>query len=519
MQLSSVARGLLKASLSTWWGAAVLLTIAVVVYGPAMNRVFADDQINYLAELNGRTSLADGLHHVDYAVTRRFWKGDDALFRPLVFTWLALGNTLFSYHHVGWNVATLLLHVLVAIALFRLLITIRPSPFALPGAVLFLVLKPPIELVLWNHLGGYLLAAGCFAAGARTFVRLTRSNGAHALRDAAAYAAAFAAAALCYETMAIVSLLGAAIAFALERRRTGTIAIRPAAVLLVPAALFVSLYAVHATRVERLTYVDRPDAHDALEAGDLVRSLSAEGTVVTRWIAEFALPSAVELSARPFSRFETSFGVSWTDPRLQVNALVAVAALFVAGLSSSLAQWKRNLPLLLFLVGSMVLYICVIGLGRSSAEILGITYYTYLFGLVAAVVIYAIVDFDRMLPRPLLVGLAGATLLATIGVHAGETVAAVRGVERNNHYQSLYLQRLINFVDQHRSEPDFTFAILPNPESLDPEIYLVEGYPHDPDARSQRRRLSEILFARYYNGRNPKYLLDASAVGLAGSRR
>ena len=45
-----------------------------------------------------------------------------------------------------------------SLALFRLLMAIRPSAAALPVAVLFTVLKPPLELVVWTHLGGYLLA-------------------------------------------------------------------------------------------------------------------------------------------------------------------------------------------------------------------------------------------------------------------------------------------------------------------------------------------------------------------------
>src|SRR6185295_9222622 len=101
--------------------------LAWAVYSPALNRVFASDQIHYLAELDGRTSLADGLRHYDYAATRRYWKGDDALFRPLLFTWLAVGNRLFSYHHLWWNIANLAIHVLVALVLFRLLIVVGPS--------------------------------------------------------------------------------------------------------------------------------------------------------------------------------------------------------------------------------------------------------------------------------------------------------------------------------------------------------------------------------------------------------
>ena len=86
------------------------------------------------------------------------WKGDDSLYRPLLFVWLAFANWLFSYHHAWWNAANVGLHGLVVLCLFRLLLTIRSSRFAFGAALLFLVMSPSMELVVWHHLGGYLLA-------------------------------------------------------------------------------------------------------------------------------------------------------------------------------------------------------------------------------------------------------------------------------------------------------------------------------------------------------------------------
>ena len=193
-----IGRVLLAASLDTRCAVLVLLLLAWAVYFPALDRLFADDQIHYLAELNGETSLLAGLRHWDYAITRQFWKGDDALFRPLLFAWMAVANSFFSYHQFGWNLATLLIHVLVALALFLLLREIRPSPFALPAAVLFLVLKPPVERVLWNHLGGYLLAFLFFLVGTRALVRLLHGESG-STRGEVPYVAAFVNAAHLYE--------------------------------------------------------------------------------------------------------------------------------------------------------------------------------------------------------------------------------------------------------------------------------------------------------------------------------
>src|SRR4051812_35269838 len=73
----------------------VLAITAAVVYQPALNRVFAGDQLFYFAELGGTTALADGVSFYDYEVSRRYAsaygvmggraKGDIGLFRPLLF--------------------------------------------------------------------------------------------------------------------------------------------------------------------------------------------------------------------------------------------------------------------------------------------------------------------------------------------------------------------------------------------------------------------------------------------------
>ena len=158
------------------------------------------------AELNGRSSLLEGLRHHDYAATRRYWKGDDSLYRPLLFVWLAFANWLFSYHHAWWNAANVVLHGLVVLCLFRLLLTIRSSRFAFGAALLFLVMKPSMELVVWHHLGGYLLACIFLMIGVRAFVQLTgRQERSPSLSVLVTYALAFTTASLFYEAMAVVA--------------------------------------------------------------------------------------------------------------------------------------------------------------------------------------------------------------------------------------------------------------------------------------------------------------------------
>jgi hypothetical protein len=132
----------------TRWLLPVLIFLVWVVYSPGLERMFWNDQIWYLAELNGDTSIAAGLSHWDYGATRRYWRGDEALFHPLWFVWLALLNSLFAYHFTWWNAAGLALHVLVGAALYRALLAIAPSRAALAATLLFMVHIRPRDRAL-----------------------------------------------------------------------------------------------------------------------------------------------------------------------------------------------------------------------------------------------------------------------------------------------------------------------------------------------------------------------------------
>jgi hypothetical protein len=487
-------------------GALVLGAIAAAVYWPAMNRVFAADQLWYFAEVGGHDSLALGLRHVDYALSRVYWKGDDLLFRPILFVWLAIANRVFAYHHIWWNVANLVIHTGVAVALLRLLLAIHPSLFALPAAALFVVLEPPMELVLWNHLGGYLLACLFMAVGLRSFVRST--NGSTALP--LGFAAAFTLACLSYEAMVPGAAVAALILFVKHRRalRSGH-----AALLFTPVAVYTVLYAFHALHAPRLGYVDRADGRAPFDLANIGSVLDAMRQMLDAWLRELAMPTALRLWAAPFERFNKTFHIAWSEPSQLVNAVVLLLGLVVLARSVSGARLRQAAPLVLLLVLAVFGYTFIIAFGRSADEVGAISYYSYVFSVIALPLVYALADFDRMTSWAQTAAIA--LLSAFVVVHASGTRDNARDVGRTNRIASLFLTRVAGFVDAHRSEPGFSFTIEPHAESVDPVIGLLVGYPGDPASRMLSRRVTEILFAPDYTDRDPKYTLNASgeAVG------
>ena len=134
-----------------WWPrlpfAALLIIFTVSAYLPSLDKVFTFDQMSYFLELNGETSLASGFRLFDYEANRQYGKGDEVLYRPLLFTVLALENTLFHRDFRLWNIANLVFHLLVAYLLFEVLWRIKPSLLACGVALLFGLLASNF---VWN---------------------------------------------------------------------------------------------------------------------------------------------------------------------------------------------------------------------------------------------------------------------------------------------------------------------------------------------------------------------------------
>jgi hypothetical protein len=285
--------------------------------------------------------------------------------------------------------------------------------------------------------------------------------------------------------------------------------------LLSPAVLFVALYVWHTTRVPRMGYID--GAIVQAPVSRLLNALPLALRAARHWLWEIAMPTTLTLSSRAFERFTIAV-TSWPEtPRQWANALLVVAAVVLILMSASKRRLLETLPFLIGVLLAGAKYVALLAFGRPSQDLFGATYYPYVFGLQTVVCLYTLVDQERLRTGTRAAGLA--VTLALFALHASATMTAVEGVETANRYPSRYFSRLIAFVDEHKREPGFTFAIEAHPELLDPQVLLVRGYPDDRDAVSESRRFSEILFEPYYRRDRPKYLLDASAEHVVSGTR
>ncbi|MBI2061382.1 MAG: hypothetical protein HYT87_16715 [Nitrospirae bacterium] len=487
----------------------LILAANLIVYVPSLHRMFVTDQIWYFADLEGSHSLLDGLRHYDYPQSRRYYKGDNSLFRPLLFSWVAVENWLFKYHYVYWNAANLALHLAVVFLLYRFLWRLRPSWFAGLFALFFSIAPGLIEMVMWNCIGGYLWSFLFFIASLGPLRRMAAGLGRG--RDRWTYAAAMTLAVGFYEVMVPLSMLMAGYTALVARRRAARLSVGSWAALLVPAVLFTAVYLPHRVGREKVFYVHRKDGVENIMAFEnSVRAVGRAAAAVGRWAGETFLPTAVDHQIVPYQRFGKRFVWTRDSAPYVINAALGIFLVLSAVLAFTRSAWMAEWPLALLMAGMAFTYALVIGFGRSLGDIVGVSYYLYFFTLVAVIGAYAVLDFDsaewsrRM---GLTLALEGFVLFSAI-----LSFGMSQRVREANRVADTYFEQIVDLVDQNEDVPGFSFAPADSayPASIDPIIFLADGYPTDPGVKDRAMRLSEIIFFKYYDERNPQFRVGLS---------
>lgn len=455
-----------------------VLTLALVgVYRPTLSVAFESDQSGLMLEFGGSTSLKDSFRHWDYSLTRRYGRGDELLYRPATFLYMGLQNTLHGYHHARWNLASLLTHAFVCGTLYWLLLALQPPGLAKILTAAFALNPAAFGLVAFQHVAGYTFGFGCLLLALRAALPCLLERGAWTPADRWLYVLAMTISCLAHEAPilscgALVGLSGLRGLARREPRRELTARIL---VLATPLFLYVPQYLVHCLRARQLFVV--AGQRDPRTPAALLQVLEAW----TQWLSP----------ARA------------AGPAL--TALVGISALVLAlGLARSLrktALTERSW-LSALLVVSLAAYVALALAGRGPA-VAGAIHYTYLYCLYLLVLGATCVDWGGLPPLRRRVAafalgvlvLAGALATARESRRRAETTAA----------RDDYFDQLVSFVDAHRNEPGFSFAVANPPPALDPLMGMLDG---PPDARRIDPMLhSQAVFVGYYDPARPRYLL------------
>jgi hypothetical protein len=385
-----------------WPQRAVLIAAIVWVF---WDGIFAgvprSDQIHYLHHVSQYDSLWDILSHSpSWNRTTPDPYPDLILYRPVLYLLLGTLYYLFRYDFIAWQIAGLTLHILVALGLHLLLIQggLKRTLFPLLIALLFATAFFASELVLWNHLVGYLLFCALEVYAVYLFLRFLQSDRAAFLVGCAALSLI---AEFTYEAGAIVNLLFAATllgrGFASPAGHTSPGPSRPRSARW-PAVLFVLLALL--LPIASLIDLRARGFQLAAGGGDAIQTLKfmlqvAENSVlqIAFWFSTWLAPSLYHCT--PLHRAICGVSKTGLTPLRLIN-LVALAWLAIGAilafsrLRRSGAKKREPLAALALCAAFLLGYSMIIAIGRTAPKGLMFIlqaniYYTYMAFLAVCV--------------------------------------------------------------------------------------------------------------------------------------
>ena len=510
----------------TRWAADALFAVALVAliasaYSPALKHAPRADQWAYLAD----TAQFHGFwpllaESYSYNRTRVIGAGDTDLFRPLLFVLLASEKYLFGGDFRFAQGIGIALHCCVCFLLLALLRQIAatgtepanydPRADLLPyGVVAFFGLNPYVqELVIWHHLHGYLLFLALLLGSMVCLLRHVATDGEPVRRRwlSGAWVLALGSA-FAYELGQVYAVMAGLLLAATAYPRAG----RAAAARVLAAFVAIMLIYQTANAVDRRIHEGRYDPDDGNRPVIRERALGAQtGLNAVHFGVYTAVQPFFPAAFRwtySFERFLVAEGV-WFGAGMRTLGPVQVVSYGVFATAIGLAVeglWRlirtgARVPILTLLLftGLYATYATVNIIGRLNVrayppQLVVNSYYAYtglLFVLVCLAAAWRGVNPGWQWAAGARTGLlAGLTALSLAGAEHIREASTGMALKVRDH--AVPLRAMQEFVVQHRSEADFSFAI--DYDASDP-IPLQWNYP-----------ITELVFSRWSDWSAPKY--------------
>jgi hypothetical protein len=505
---------------------AVLFLVVFWTYRPALQHPPRQDQWSFLLDtVREDCFLPMLLQTYSYNRTRVIGWGDYPLFRPGLFAVLSAEKALFGPRYASWQAVGIALHCAIVWVFLSILLRLHhiyPAgsqwarrlrlALAYVLALFFAVNFAGTEMVIWNHIHGYLVFVLLVLGGWRLLLdelcgpppprgRFWRLGGAFILTLLAAFT---------YETGAFYAVcLGAVLGLVWAGRgqvQRG----------LLWFTLFASILLVYRTVdwVDRLSHPEtRPDVTEAtvLERACLGPTVDHARRLVLFALCQPFFPSCPEWSFADrlfIPEPDATPEVYWRlEPFLFISygVVLAAACLAVVQLARILADRRlRAGSLFLLLPASLIaLQLTIIVLGRMNlrpgpAVIARNSYYAYtpLVALLVAVY-YLWVRLPLVPPRSASVALM--VVLGGLGVlswcSAMKIHAMTERIRADYRLLCDQINRLQRAIDRHRHDPHFAL-------SFDPELF--ESLPEYHGVP-----FVEILFCQFINHEHPSHVVCA----------
>ena len=449
----------------------VLAGAIVAVHGPGLTALPQWDVMHYLVERQAWPTFNEAIHRLDYSLARRYWKGDEGQYRPLLLLLVAAEYEVFGYDIRGWHAVNIGLHLVVAFLLYRVLSRHLARDLALALSLLFAVMYASVGLVQVAWVGGYMAGCALLLIALQTAWAQLRQGNTTGLTGWLPYALCMMLAAFFFEVFVVYSVL-LAVCFRLSLRSRGLTPSRSLAALwLLPVFVFTAIYVPRIFVAPRLLYVDDLPSSNLLAEAHLTTYVWRAGEFFGRWSATTAMPTI-----RPLVMAFVDGHLLAEPFRILAMLVNAGALLVVAALvwKQSRHQWPSDarwkfVTLTVLLVG----YVAFVRFGRERTD----ETHRYLFALLAVLMLGTLFEASRLADRTRTIVIGALLVLAVINAERSQDLTSRTGREGADYVH--YLSSLHRFVRAHQREPAFSFHVDADPLFLQP-LDLVEGYPDRP---------------------------------------
>ena len=173
MKLSN-SNGIQLAFRNPWTQKSLLVVFIVAIFWHGLwGGVPRSDQLPYLYQVSQFHDLGSIILNSASWNRTQGDPGDSILFRPLLYLQLGIFYFLFAYNFFLWQLASLVLHILVVLILYSLLIQGRLNKTVYPFlfSMLFGSSLLGSELVFWHHISGYLTFSVLFVGSVFCLVK------------------------------------------------------------------------------------------------------------------------------------------------------------------------------------------------------------------------------------------------------------------------------------------------------------------------------------------------------------
>lgn len=491
----------------------ILCIVIFFIYFPSLFHLPRADHLWYLLDTvktNDLPSLIKDFY--SYNRVRLYSPGDTLAFRPVMFILLGLEKWAFGTNYIYPQIIGIILHLILIWRLFKLLNLINHSFISLVFVAYFSTLSIIMDLVIWSHINAYILFMILILTGVYHLVLYIEGED-RQRHHLIIIAVCLLIACFSYEAGIFYAILFFIYTCLVNKQGINTHFKWRHLLIFLPVVLYVILDIFD--YLQRNPYLSqlRRQQYDMslisqINLSNLGHIISLSFKICYNWVQFGLMPTIFRMYPGP--RFGIYPMVYVNNINLKLDMIVNVIAVIVLitylinNISFRLIRNRIKFITLITLMFVIYLEFIVIGraLERGIENVFGMcTYYSYFAWVYFIIILYSIIDFNTIKKLHtwhkwiLLISVVtliylNSSIVYNVNLNYAQSLKPKR----------LFINKINSFIKAHRNEPNFSFKIYPHPP--EDEIINIQEINIRKDFY-----LSEILFGRYINEGNPKYIL------------